>query len=260
MRTDVDLRSRRPASCQTESSKADTSPKNVSSRSRRWQFSGVKIPTISRRNIVLGVVILTLLGISGTLEKARRFVIRRARILGQNRYFTEGWTIIDGEAHQTWLRAQQYYLSELPKIRASAQNFSVHSYFASVRQHITTKKIGWYEIIGFRAKEMAILLEEHARDDYRVEKDKCEMMDFFMRNDFPMPKVYKVWRDKAKAIEELKRDAGKILEGSHFPVFLKSCHLTQGSSKGTIPIKSLDHLRDSWASIERWITYKWQYR
>jgi len=75
-----------------------------------------------------------------------------------------------------------------------------------------------------------------------------------------MPKVFKVWRDKAKAIEELKNGAERILGGSRFPVFLKSCHLTQGSSKGTIPVKSLAYLRDSWASIERWISYKWQYR
>ncbi|GAB5357019.1 hypothetical protein AAMO2058_000337800 [Amorphochlora amoebiformis] len=215
----------------------------------------------SRRNIGLILCVgLTLLGLGGFLESGRRFFIRRIRILGQSAIWTEGWTLIDSGSYKTWKRAQKYYNTQLPIIRAQAKNYSVNSYFASVGPYIKTEKVGWYEIIGFRAKIMASMLEEQHRDDFKVEKDKCVMMGFFQKNKFPMPKVLKVWRVKQDTIRDLKQDSHHLLEGTEYPVFLKCCHLTQGSSKSTIAIKSPAQIRRTWSTLLRWINIKWDYR
>jgi len=204
--------------------------------------------------------LLLLLLLSGAIERGRRFVVRRARILGQNDHFVRAWSLIDSESLETLKRAEHYYNQQLPKIKVAARNFHVHAYFASLKRYVTTEKVGWYEMIGYRVKEHARLLASDKRDDYRVEKDKCVMMEFFERNQFPMPKIFKVWRVKSKAIQDLTERPEQILGDTKFPVFLKSCHLTQGSSKGTTPVKSLLELKDSWTWFHRWINAKWQYR
>eukprot|EP00472_Partenskyella_glossopodia_P004299 CAMPEP_0197539244 /NCGR_PEP_ID=MMETSP1318-20131121/62114_1 /TAXON_ID=552666 /ORGANISM="Partenskyella glossopodia, Strain RCC365" /LENGTH=273 /DNA_ID=CAMNT_0043097909 /DNA_START=396 /DNA_END=1214 /DNA_ORIENTATION=- len=107
---------------------------------------------------------------------------------------------------------------------------------------------------------MARKLEEDGRDDFKVEKDKCVMMDFFKKNQFPMPQVLKVWKVKEIAKRDIRDDAQSLLGSTDFPVFLKCCHLTQGSSKSTIPLKSLDYVQKQWPYLSRWIDTKWKYR
>lgn len=194
----------------------------------------------------------------GSLEGTRRFVIRRIRIIGQSSVWTEGWTLIDSGSLDTWKRAEAYYKAQKPLIRESARNHSVHAYFASVGKHVKSENIGWYEMIGFRAKEMARMLEQEGRDDFRLEKDKCTMMDFFQRNNFPMPSVIKVWKVRENFKSELEQPE-TLLANAKFPVFLKCCHLTQGSSKSTIPLKSVEYVKQNWTWLKRWIDSKWKY-
>jgi len=256
MRSSVDLKRRKPGGAVDADPNAPAQDVNRALGDRKYRARPGRVAYL-----VFAVTVLAVLGTTGLLESGRRLVIRRIRILGQSTVWTEGWTMIDPVSRQTWERAKAYYEAELPKIRESAANFSVHSYFATVAKHVNTAQVGWYEIIGFRALEMARMLEEEGKDDYKVEKDKCVMMEFFQRNNFPLPPVFKVWRNKAAAINDLENSPEDVLSGNkEFPVFLKSCHLTQGSSKGTIPVKSMEDMRHRWAFFKRWINLKWKYR
>mmetsp|Transcript_34013 Transcript_34013/g.66227 ORF Transcript_34013/g.66227 Transcript_34013/m.66227 type:complete len:470 (-) Transcript_34013:141-1550(-) len=245
------------------SSSLETSPKAPKSNNSSNTINSFRCPyRIRKRGFLLFTVltVIAILSMGGVLEKARRFVIRRIRILGQSSVWIEGWTVVSPGSHKTWLRAKNYYEQQLPLIRAAAQNYTVHSYFAEVGDHVTTPDVGWYEIIGFRAKTMARALEEDGRNDFRVEKDKCSMLEFFQNNQFPMPPVLKVWRNKGQAKYELEKHNEHLLGSSKFPVFLKCCHLTQGSSKSTIPLPSIDYVNKQWPYLNRWIDTKWAYR
>lgn len=51
----------------------------------------------------------------------------------------------------------------------------MHRYWADAGEHITSIDMGWYELLGVRIKGMADMYRASGRDDFKVEKDKCEM-------------------------------------------------------------------------------------
>eukprot|EP00954_Amorphochlora_amoebiformis_P001800 141618-Amorphochlora_amoeboformis.AAC.1 len=70
-----------------------------------------------------------------------------------------------------------------------------------------------------------------------------------------------VYRDKSQLIQRLKelKNEGNSIQ---FPIFLKSCHLTQGSNEGTIPLRSsaLTGLDYPESPLRQWIDEKWEQR
>ncbi len=193
-------------------------------------------------------------------EGARHLVIRRIRILGQSTLFTEGWTYVSPGSYATWTRARDYYMSQRDLVRESAASFSVHEYFSRVGKGLTsTEGVGWYDMVGRRIHSMAQMLRDEKRDDFKIEKDKCKMMYFFEKNGFPMPRVIKVWNVKSDFVLEMEAPDA-LLGKQSFPVFLKCCHLTQGSSKSTIRLPSLEYVRRHMRYLRRWIDNKWVYR
>jgi len=97
------------------------------------------------------------------------------------------------------------------------------------------------------------------RDDSRVEKDKCEMYRFFERNSVPMNSILNHWTSKEKIIDDIV--SGEALRNvQQFPVFLKCCHLTQGSAKSVLPLKSREWVKEHTDELVDWLKAKWDYR
>ena len=96
---------------------------------------------------------------------------------------------------------------------------------------------------------MAELLEEDGRDDFAIEKSKCVMNDFHERNGLPIPRLLGNWTNRTIFLREMK--SGRALAHvKQWPVFVKFCHLTQGSADSVRRIKSQAWLNEQWKTFE----------
>merc|ERR1711904_59621 len=69
------------------------------------------------------------------------------------------------------------------------------------------------------------------------------------------------WRDKAQFLSALQ--SGEVAKSAtSWPVFLKVCHLTQSSSRGTLIIKSAAEMAEKVQdkSLAAWTDQKWAFR
>jgi hypothetical protein len=134
----------------------------------------------------------------------------------------------------------------------SARSFDLHGYW-SKHMKIDSPDISWTEILTQRVRSMRMQLEE-GREDHRVEKDKCEMLRWLERNGFPIPKVVGIWQGEAEAF---LTDLFQLPSNSSWPLFAKSCHLTQGVEDSVRMLRSpeqiLEH-REDWSAF---IRQKW---
>eukprot|EP00966_Prymnesium_polylepis_P113542 2625549-Prymnesium_polylepis.1 len=114
------------------------------------------------------------------------------------------------------------------------------------------------------------------RDDFRMEKDKCTMQDFLVRNRIPMAGVLGTWRINASAwrgkhrrgAEEQLLDAvvdefasGRIFDRNPEaaqPFYLKCCHLTQGSAESVTHFRreEITNSEAKRAELRRWLRGK----
>ena len=81
-------------------------------------------------------------------------------------------------------------------------------------------------------------LERHARDDFKIEKSKCEMTRFMQRNDFPIPPILSIWNTSSLPPE---LNAASC-PSAQLPLFIKACHLTQGHLNSWFRVKRCDQL------------------
>ena len=158
--------------------------------------------------------------------------------------------------------AREYYESQKPLFAAAAAKFKLHRYFTSIEVRENCAKpqsCEWLDMIHQRIKAFAKSLKEESRDDYRLEKDRCTMYDFFSNNDFPVASILGVWRNRDEFIARM--EAGDMAElAEDWPVFLKACHLTQSSSRGTFNVASKDRMTTSAQRITEWVNEKWAFR
>ena len=74
-----------------------------------------------------------------------------------------------------------------------------------------------------------------------------------------MAKILKHWSSNASAIADFS--SGEALSGiDKFPVFLKCCHLTQGSAASVRPVKSKQWVAANREELARWLNEKWTWR
>lgn len=166
------------------------------------------------------------------------------------------------------LMAGRYYQQQKPLFEAAAREFKLHPYFTHTA--FTGVDMRYHEIVHERIKAMAKMQTEDGRDDFKIEKDKCYMARFFDRNDIPQCEVLGTWRECADLTTALKSPAlvnrlykqHRLHKGqqnsTRWPVFLKACHLTQSSSRGTRAVTSAAELAS--ADIADWIHEKWDFR
>ena len=83
-------------------------------------------------------------------------------------------------------------------------------------------------------------LDSHGTMGFKIEKDKCAMFEFFQNNAIDLPELLSdIKRDKQAIVSQLRAMKALYASGKplQFPMFLKGCHLTQGSDKGMMPLK-----------------------
>jgi len=187
-------------------------------------------------------------------------ILRWCIAFGNNRVqggFSRSARYVMGISADSQHRADAYYEEQQPIIAEAAKKYKLHWYFAEIAPKITSMDVEWYEIIGKRTRTMASLLQNQGRDDFKVEKDKCEMNRFFKRNKMPMVPVTNVWRQPHSFMSDLQAISKSA---KRWPLFIKFCHLTQGSAHGTRLIPSADWLEKNWGEIRKWVFEKWVYR
>mmetsp|Transcript_21917 Transcript_21917/g.31738 ORF Transcript_21917/g.31738 Transcript_21917/m.31738 type:complete len:409 (+) Transcript_21917:85-1311(+) len=152
--------------------------------------------------------------------------------------------------------AKRYYEEQKDFFLKAAEEFEIHPYWAD---NNAKEGMGFREVVTERVLGMYRQFQATGRMDYRLEKDRCAMIEFFRNNNIPHPAVKKMWYSKEAVIEDLKSGAiEKMVD--NFPIFLKACHLTQQSSDGTFSIKTPAALKDNEENILKFINHRWDYR
>ena len=87
-------------------------------------------------------------------------------------------------------------------------------------------------VVNARMHAMRRNLDVWKREDFKIEKDKCDMTQFLINNELPTPPLIAVWRGDKPLPSQLTRcaDAGDALccTEAALPAFVKACHITQG--------------------------------
>jgi len=83
------------------------------------------------------------------------------------------------------------------------------------------------------------------RDDFKIEKNKCDMYRFFVRNDLPTTAIHRYWHDNVSILNDLAT-GDMFKQVTSWPIFLKCCHLSMGSADSVLRIKSRRQQGDAW--------------
>jgi len=155
-------------------------------------------------------------------------------------------------------RATAYWGTQKPLIQQSLKtNFTLHPYFAATEVWYGAR---WDEIINQRISSMGSQLDNEGKKGFKIEKDKCAMFIFFKNNEIPIPDLLTIAYTKDDAMKTLE-DIQANPSNYKFPMFLKGCHLTQGSDKGMRPLKKKDLTEDRFNNILMpWLEKKWKQR
>eukprot|EP00930_Biecheleria_cincta_P023914 TRINITY_DN171_c0_g1_i1.p1 TRINITY_DN171_c0_g1~~TRINITY_DN171_c0_g1_i1.p1 ORF type:complete len:450 (-),score=87.21 TRINITY_DN171_c0_g1_i1:549-1898(-) len=166
-------------------------------------------------------------------------------------------TFLHSEFQKQHEHAQQYYEEERPLIMEAAQRFQLHGYW-SKHMKVDSMDNSWTELLTRRVRSMRIQLEEEGREDHRLEKDKCDMLQWLERNGFPIPKVVGIWHGNVELFLKELFSRVTLSGNSTWPLFAKTCHLTQGVEDSVRMLKSpewvLEHKQDLTAFVEQ----KWK--
>jgi len=156
------------------------------------------------------------------------------------------------ESRAQYDHAQRYFEEQRPLVLESARRFDLHGYW-SKHMKVDSPDISWTELLTQRVRSMRAQLEE-GREDHRVEKDKCDMLRWLERNEFPIPKVVGIWQGEAEAF---LADLFELPSNSSWPLFAKSCHLTQGVEDSVRRIRSRDQILEHKEDWTAFIKHKW---
>mmetsp|Transcript_14409 Transcript_14409/g.34237 ORF Transcript_14409/g.34237 Transcript_14409/m.34237 type:complete len:487 (+) Transcript_14409:251-1711(+) len=166
--------------------------------------------------------------------------------------------LVDPRAAASHARASAYYHRQRPIFEAAAKSWVLHPYFAEqgTAPEFQRMESTLYDTVIGRLRVMGAQLRALGRDDFRIEKDKCKMYSFFQRNRLPTVHVLNVWYTHSEFLDQMYSGVA-FQNTSHWPVFIKFCHLTQGSMLSTRRIKSNEYLHQNWKEIVAWVDSKW---
>ena len=165
-------------------------------------------------------------------------------------------------------KAREYFEAQLPLIEASAREFECLDYWCANLTVGRWVEADWYGLIWKRYKSMYAKLQADARaDDFKVEKDKCELYRWFERNGFRAMRVYHRWSaaglwgttpttDADAVVRDLLSNATR----SEYPMFLKICHITQGWQHATRSVPSYAQLAAQREEVGAWVSQLWAAR
>jgi hypothetical protein len=153
------------------------------------------------------------------------------------------------------LLAESYFHRQLPALLASARVFRVHPYFLGWNHGVLPGEASHHSMITTRLRHWGKLQRLDGRDDFRIEKSKCDMLRFFERNGLPTPPVlgfYWTPREAGHALSEHSVGQNQNHSGS-WPLFVKACHLTQGSLKSVRKVHSAAEVRNDTPQLLCWL-------
>ncbi|CAE8605133.1 unnamed protein product, partial [Polarella glacialis] len=146
-------------------------------------------------------------------------------------------------AAETFSTGGIVYREQLAFFEEAARDYQMHSYWEI--KGLTENHTSYDDLVLKRFETWVELLQKSGRDDFKIEKDKCALINFFRRNNFPISPVLGHWTSNETLLEDL--GTGKILgANSVWPVFLKCCHLTAGAMESVVRIGK----DGSWATAE----------
>eukprot|EP00038_Savillea_parva_P009647 m.184917 g.184917 ORF g.184917 m.184917 type:complete len:458 (+) comp16267_c0_seq1:288-1661(+) len=210
--------------------------------------------------MVLGILLLPQLVTGSSLRVGIfRTKERWAHQLEQSRLLRAIVLSTHGGSADSHERARMYYEEQLPKFRKAASSYHLHQYWRDVGAGIKSVNMGWYSLIGARIHGMADKYRTEGRDDFKVEKDKCVMYEFFTGNNLPICPLLGHWSTLDSFVKDLRTGAA-FRNATAWPVFLKTCHLTQGSSASTRPLFSMSAAVGAADELAAWLKTKWDYR
>jgi len=151
-------------------------------------------------------------------------------------------------------RAEDYYRSQKP-IYNNSTDFELRRSWAQIGFPRTDAT--WEELISFRVQRMAEFLEKDDIRDFLIEKDKCFMYNFFKSQGIPFVPIYGIFSNRKAAASSVQSILKSVGEGENSMIFIKACHLTQGSDNGTLRVQgSTVSSKEGLEDISKWITTK----
>ena len=167
----------------------------------------------------------------------------------------------DAHAAASHARAEAYYQRQRPIFEAAAKRWSLHPYFVEQGRAPEFNRLGstLYDTLTARLRVMGALLRSKGWDDFRIEKDKCEMYKFLTRNRLPMVPVFGYYYEQQQFLTAV-RSGSAFANTTRWPVYIKFCHLTQGSALSVRRIQSYESLVAHSDEIALWIDRKWNQR
>ena len=148
-------------------------------------------------------------------------------------------------------------------VEASARDFDCLDYWCR-NLSVPSISTDWYTLLTHRYDNMLAQMRREPRaDDFRMEKNKCDMYEWFRRNGFRHMKVrYKwsaigEWGLAPSAPQQVAADLLANRTGP-FPVFMKVCHITQGWAHSTRLLKSYASVAASRKELDEWVRNMWE--
>eukprot|EP00466_Bigelowiella_natans_P004685 jgi/Bigna1/74022/fgenesh1_pg.27_\ len=159
--------------------------------------------------------------------------------------------------YSSYLSARNYFESQKPLLEKAMRETTLHPYWASSQKDLTGKET-WQDMVVGRMKGMVDQLKTSGYDDFKA-RSCIDFSNPWKRLSDAMCKLVKHTADQTLLdyLEELRREINK----HQFPLWLKSCHLTQGDDAGRRIIKRED-LADPlrFEKLKAWVSGKWEQR
>ena len=167
------------------------------------------------------------------------------------------------DRHPDHMIARRHYDSQQPIVMKRASKFALHQYFYDWTTHKASMhndhQLWETGLINQRMQYWAQQLHAEDRDDFKLEKDKCQMMQFFVLNGLPMPEFLGAWASLPGFTRALQNREGSLANTS-WPIYLKACHITQGSARSVRSLPSSAWVTEDWDELRRWIGTMWARR
>mmetsp|Transcript_17357 Transcript_17357/g.45303 ORF Transcript_17357/g.45303 Transcript_17357/m.45303 type:complete len:500 (+) Transcript_17357:115-1614(+) len=170
---------------------------------------------------------------------------------GQSRRYTGFLQLKGGRAvNRAKQEAEAYYESQFPLFMDAAASWELTEPMATVAKFAPRPSSAtWYGMITARARAYAYNKKQHPDwDDYRIEKDKCDMYEFMNANGLPCGSWAGIWRaDKgypqaSSAISAALVAVSRNQTTANNLLVVKMCHISMGHYDSSWVVPNLDAL------------------
>ena len=161
-------------------------------------------------------------------------------------------------------KARAYYEQQLAYVGKSAMDFECLDYWC---QNLSVPAVErpFYDLVTSRYDNMlAKYRADSSADDFRFEKNKCEMYNWFERNAFRHAPIMRMWSAEGQwdtAVATKDSVVADLLDdptlADAFPLFLKACHITQGWEHSVKYLRSRAWLEENRSEVEEWMGLLW---